>query len=338
MEDERRFARLAADRAGTPLLELAWGDRCRPIDARILHVPLQPKPILEEAFLTTQTELMNEIACRLKFETVWTGQGGDHLFVAFKSSIGASDYLRLHGFGLRWWGAVKDSARLSKTTKLSVLRTALRTRKPGTLWRNEPLPPNSSFLPSAAITRDLQQYIRHPWTVDVGHLPPGKQLQIQELADLLNRQRPTPGRIYDDEHHPLMSQPLIELSLQIPSFVHLRGGRTRSLARDAFSGCLPQQILSREDKGATTNFTMGLLRRSEKFLHELLLDGELSRRGLIDKSTLELHIKQGKPIRLDQMFGLMGCITAEAWVRNALHSGSQRRSDSSASSERLVHR
>ncbi|MGB6450488.1 MAG: asparagine synthase-related protein, partial [Steroidobacteraceae bacterium] len=117
------------------------------------------------------------------------------------------------------------------------------------------------------------------------------------------------------EHHPLLSQPIVEHCLKTPTYVHLRGGRHRALARDAFSDCVPQQIIQRESKGDTTAFVVESIRRSEDFLCELLLDGVLVRERLINRAQLEACLRDGQALMPGQLPPLLASIAAEIWAR-----------------------
>src|SRR3546814_8257227 len=51
-----------------------------------------------------------------------------------------------------------------------------------------------------------------------------------------------------DPVHPLMSQPIIEACLSVPSWEACRGGSDRSFTRRAFTGDLPPTVIERRIK------------------------------------------------------------------------------------------
>jgi asparagine synthase (glutamine-hydrolysing) len=146
-------------------------------------------------------------------------------------------------------------------------------------------------------------------------LPTGKQCQIHFLSELLNRHRPPPFADRVEEHHPLMSQPLIELCLRIPIYLLVAGGRQRSLARHAFREYVPPAIYNREDKGGTGTRLVDRIRESAPFLKDLLLDGLLVHEGIVERAALERHLIHGQPLRSSQLTSLLACIAAESWAR-----------------------
>ena len=54
---------------------------------------------------------------------------------------------------------------------------------------------------------------------------------------------------YPERTLPLLSQPLVELCLRIPTYVLIRSGRDRALARRAFAADLPAEIVRALPKG-----------------------------------------------------------------------------------------
>jgi asparagine synthase (glutamine-hydrolysing) len=180
-----------------------------------------------------------------------------------------------------------------------------------------------SFVRHDALPDDVEEYIKHPWTHQREDLPKGKQFQIELIAELLNRHRFTPDLLYAPEHHPLISQPLLDLSFRIPIYLLTHGGRQRGLAREAFHDIVPAEILAREDKGSTIELWIHKIRESEAFIRDLLLDGWLADKRLIDRAALEPHLVGHQPIRPEQWSQLAACIAAEIWVRSWL---SRRRS------------
>ncbi len=88
----------------------------------------------------------------------------------------------------------------------------------------------------------------------------------------------------------LMSQPLMELCLRIPSYVWISGGRDRAIARRAFANVLPAEIVRRTQKGAIDRHNRRLLDENAAFIREMLLDGLMVNAGLLDREKLALYM------------------------------------------------
>jgi asparagine synthase (glutamine-hydrolysing) len=318
-DDERAYARLAANAADVPMSELPRSADGEEFSSMLVNGQELPRPSIQALFGRADLEAVTKIATESRAETAWTGQGGDHLFFQAHSSLGAADYVSRRGIDSGFAKAVFDSANISREPYYSVLRSAWklgRSRAPWTSvdirnFKNRKAP----FLNPDSLPQELESYMAHPWTTEATDIPKGKQFQISILADVLNRHRPTPLIEPVDEHHPLLSQPLIELCLQIPTYHLLHGGRQRALARDAFADRVPREILQREDKGVTTTYVTDTIRRSETFISDVLLNGLLARHQLICRDELDPYIVQGQSIGLDHIWPLLACIAAELWVR-----------------------
>jgi asparagine synthase (glutamine-hydrolysing) len=125
-----------------------------------------------------------------------------------------------------------------------------------------------------------------------------------------------PGLELAEEHHPLQSQPLMELCLKIPSYVLQKGGRQRALARDAFGDVLPNAIAGREDKGETEWFVREFIRRNELPIREAVLDGALVRERIVIRSELEPFLMKRQPMRTEQYWALLACLASELFLRS----------------------
>lgn len=313
--DERAYARTAAELAKAPLIEVCVNPRTFAFDARMLALPRATKPGFSQCGRLMQLDAVNPEVLRHGAAAVWKGQGGDHLFLKASDISSASDYLADRG--LRWGfvQAARDDARLAAQPYVSVLRSALASRHAP---RASPIHCGGRgmhFVRPDALPGDLDRYLAHPWDLEAEGLPPGRRRQIGLLGEVVNRHRPLARKELAYEHHPLLSQPIVEHCLRTPTYVHLRGGRYRALARDAFRDCVPPQIIRREDKGDTTSFAVASLRRSEAFLCELLLDGALARERLIDRAQVEACLRDGQVLMPDQLPPLLACIAAEIWAR-----------------------
>lgn len=317
-DDERSYARLAAARAGTTLLEVPM-DSAAGFDSRLLAGPKTLKPTVPGLSRLLQTEVINRVAETANARILWTGQGGDHIFLQTADSSSARDYLTTRGPRLGLISAVRDAARLSRQPYWFVLKSAFKPNHAGRP-RIDKLARVPYFVAPAALPGDVDDYVSHPWTTEAQDLPVGKLMQIRFLAEVVNRHRPIPRLERAPQHHPLMSQPLMEVCLQIPTYLLVRGGRERALARDAFADRVPPEIIRRRDKGSIMSHTTDMLRQSEGFVREVLLDGVLASAGIIDPNELKPYIVDSQPFREEHLLPLLACLAAEMWARTCTNS------------------
>jgi asparagine synthase (glutamine-hydrolysing) len=314
-EDEREFARLAATRAGVPLVESEWQLDGLAIDERILRAPPIARPSLA-TFDLLDLDYRNSLTEAISADATWSGRGGDQLFYRLATPLIAADYVHAHGISNRLHRVVMDTARLTRQSYWATAREAIRLGLSRRAWQ----PSSGELTPNSFLSKDAPLYAAYGRTVDLWHadsddIPKGKRLQMQSLAIMLNRDRPFDALHHAEEHAPLLSQPLIEFCLKVPTYVLCRGGRQRALARAAFAQHVPPAIVARESKGSTMLFTTNLMRQSMPFIRELLLDGVLTANRMVDCKSLERHLRAAEPLRSNQVFALMACISAEAWIR-----------------------
>jgi asparagine synthase (glutamine-hydrolysing) len=323
--DERIFARAAARHANAELRELPFSAGRPLLDLRTLDAPRTAKPTVQYVFGLAEYDYRSGFLQELQAQALWTGQGGDHLFLQFPTTFGAADYIRDHGVSVGLAAAVRDAARISRESYWGIIREAFlvgwmgRIRK-GAAFRHE----RGCFLTERAAEAAVSEETTNPWSQGVEHLPAGKQFQISQLSELLHRHRPMPGTVYAQEHHPLISQPLIELCLRLPNYILTTGGKSRGLARIAFRDWLPPEIVNRESKGATSVFFINEIRKCQAFVCDLLLDGVLASQGIVDAGALKPYITHSVPLRSEQLSPLFATISAEIWARTWLE-GKQRR-------------
>jgi asparagine synthase (glutamine-hydrolysing) len=316
VEDERRFARAAALAAGVSISEFPFFNASPSIDDTAYRRAVIPKPTIAWAFGNLDIEGYNQIARQCGADTIWTGQGGDHLFMQVRSAWGARDYIELNGLKRGLLPVIRDSQRLSKQPLWRTLGS-LTSKKAAINNAAESMAiPKLSFVTSEARSAILPEYSTHPWVLGANHLSPGRQFHVAALSEVLNRHRPFPGVEAVYEHHPMLSQPLVELCLKIPSYVHLQAGIPRAVERAAFKEVVPADIIARKQKGQSTMSMLEVLHRSEAYVAELLMDGILVREKILDRALIEPFLHGRRPMQLGHTFPMIACIAAELWAQN----------------------
>lgn len=316
-EDERSYARQAAELCGVRLIEQPGTAVQVTFDKRRFRSPMTAKPTLPLCFGVDDMRYQSAIATELGAQAIWTGQGGDHIFFQGTAPLAAADYAHYNGFNIGLIRALRDSARLANQSYWSVFRRSFLTSKASTRWVPDFLRDYKPvFVHSDGMLPAPLAYITHPWNLDSDDLSEAKQRHIFLLADVVNRHRPLPRTEGVPEHHPLLSQPLLELCLQIPVYLLMKNGRDRGLARDSFASLIPTQVALREDKGESTSNLLNILKQNKKFIRDVLIDGMLVKERVLDREALLPYLAGGSPIRPEHFFPLLSCVTAELWARS----------------------
>jgi len=159
----------------------------------------------------------------------------------------------------------------------------------------------------------------HPWLTpaDTRGVPPGILWHIMSVAMPPAYYSSFQRDSYPERTMPLLSQPLVELCLRIPTYVLIRSGRDRAVARRAFERDLPAEIVRRQAKGRADQHVRNILDANLDFLRELLLDGVLMQRGLLNRAALELYLtRERSPADFQYTEILQEHACTEAWLRS----------------------
>lgn len=308
--DERFFANKAASLSGVRLIETPLRSR----DVRFEQL-FDSTRVATPALSNLLPEYQSNRERLIKasgIDAVFSGQGGDHCFLRTASRLIAAEYVWRHGVKRGLSRVVLDTSRFTRTPIWSVVAKAVTS---GLLRRyDDPYELSPPPLVSEAAWRALDSSsIRHPWLEDAKHLPESKLIQILNIVDSQNFYR-IPA-LHAEIVHPLISQPIIELCLQIPSYVLSYNGIDRALVRDAFSDIVPSEITKRTVKGATTGYVHRLLVTNLPFLRDLLLGGLLIER-VLDRAKTEAALSEAALVREPHLlFPVLSAIQAEAWLR-----------------------
>jgi asparagine synthase (glutamine-hydrolysing) len=132
----------------------------------------------------------------------------------------------------------------------------------------------------------------------------------QNLVEAINPQALFPSI------SPLVSQPVVEACLRVPSWLWIAPGRNRAVVRHAFAAHLPQSVTERRSKGSPASFVATIFEQNRTQIRAMLLEGELARLGIIDKDAVAGAFGDAGPPRDFRFALLMGLVDAEAWARS----------------------
>jgi asparagine synthase (glutamine-hydrolysing) len=312
--DERQFARELANEAGYALLELEQ-------TATFSLAPLLEMPRLA-APCQPLSELCNaarerELSQKYRASAVFMGHGGDQLFFQNGSSYLCADYIATYGLRPKTIAVALDAARMARG---ALLPTLFRGILDG-LGRDTLAPVMSRYVFSQLLTSEAADEVRKrrmflpSWFESAGRVPPGKCWQIIGLS--------FPNELYgsyaaeDDPEYvfPLLSQPLQELCLRIPTHILTVGGRDRGLARRAFARDVPASILNRTSKGFIDDYLKELLAANLPLIKDLLCDSTLVKERIIDATLLEQALRLDHSMGMGNAIEILQLASTEAWLR-----------------------
>lgn len=300
--DERRYARDVAESCGATVRELLEGP------APLLQPPADAtfRPATNPLLRPFQ-QAIDEAARKAGAGVLVDGAGGDNLFCYITSAAPVLDAL--------WWSgpraslaAASDIATRADCTwwKLAsaTTRRALRRR---VRWKED-----RSLLRRGAL---LARAEPHPWLQALPRALPGKREHVEALVHIQHfLDRGATGSVRT--LHPLLAQPLLELCLRIPSWLWMRGGRDRAIARDAFHHLLPASVLARRSKGSLEGLLHRAFARLAPQMRDLLQSGELRRNRILDEAELDRACAGASELRDDLQLRISELVALELWLQS----------------------
>jgi asparagine synthase (glutamine-hydrolysing) len=306
--DERPYARAIAETLGLPLRET-------PLDIGIIDLATSHARDLPRAsargFAQAMDRTTRDVGADIGADAFFGGTGGDSIFCHLQSALPVVDRYLRHGIGMHLWRTIEDVAHLAPSTVWEVARSAMvqfRRRE-----ARLPRPHRNRFMAEDAVN-GLPWPAENPWLESPPGVLPGKRRHIWSLLGIQNHlegyARLADGPILS----PLLTQPMMELCIRIPTWHWSEGGRNRAVARAAFADILPEAVIARRSKGGFDSFGAELVDRNRALLRSMLLDGALARHGLLDTGALQRALE--RPVSDGVItVELLGLVDQEAWVR-----------------------
>lgn len=309
--DERRYSRLMSEWSGATIVEASVApDAVNLLDPNTFRPMARPfLSIMSSSIWATADQYARERG----LSAIWSGDGGDQLFYSFRSAAIFNDYLGVRAPKPPALSVLRDTARLCRRSVSSLLCEATRIglRDPLAYFYDKILE-NEGGMVVEEVKAGLSYRQFLPPALSTGPtVPPGKIPQVAGLANTTINYVPLQRRQIK-EWRPLVCQPLMELCLEIPSYILTRGGIPRGLAREAMTGLIPDDIRTRQSKGTSISFVHGWLSRPETQL--LLQEGYLARNGYINRSAVKSAFAD--TTQFQKRHRLIELLGVELWLQN----------------------
>ncbi|SNS96235.1 asparagine synthetase B family protein [Sphingopyxis indica] len=307
--DERSFARGLARALNIPLFEATYD--LSEVDISRSSFIHAPRPG-GRAQLQAYDKLLVDLAKRHSANAFFSGVGGDNVFYLSNSARPLVDRYLMGGTLTDLRSTLLDICRLTGSTPWQVFRQVLQIpRVPGPKyhWR-----PNAELLAPAVIDHFKEEQLTHPWLEGPVDSLPGKAAHIAMIIRAQGYMEAQDRRFPFDPVHPLMSQPIIEACLSVPSWEACRGGSDRSFTRRAFTGDLPPTVIERRIKGGPDHFALQILRSHLPAIRTRLMDGALLRNHIVDGRALEMALTEASLASGGHYTRILSLLDTEAWI------------------------
>jgi len=307
--DEQRYARLVADASGAAL---DVGVR-NPAGVELERSAAagQPRPVAR-AFMQESARLAGQAAARIGATAIVDGGGGDSVFYAYLSAAPAAELWRREGWSAQFRYTVASLAALSGVSRLKVtLRAIARAQRASRVHR----PPLLDYL-SAEACAQITETALHPWLMVPAEVGPGTASYVAGLPPIQGLVETQDPRHAVAAIAPLITQPVVEACLCVPSWLWFEPWNSRVVVRRAFAAALPAPVIERRSKGTPESFVAAIFEARRDQIGALLLDGSLAAMGLLDRRALTSALAAGAVTRGYAFNRILRLVDAEAWVRS----------------------
>ncbi len=308
--DEREPVRQLAGHLGVEIFETFYDPKHVNLAEPVSRGLTRPNG---KAFMRDVTRAAGQAARAFGAHLAFDGNGGDNLFCYLHSSAPILDRWRSEGFSRGTVASLLDMCRITQSTVPSMMRAlALRARRGSrpTQWLAD-----RRLLASDVGHFEVQASLEH-MALTIPREHPGKLDHLDLLLRTRNFVHPATGVADPLQFSPLLSQPLVELCLSIPTWIWCQGGINRALARAAFAKDLPPSIVRRVSKAGPDSAMREIFTLNCALIRDMLLDGLLMSNGLLDAAGTEQAVSTDPHGDDPIIYRLLDLVEAEAWVRS----------------------
>ena len=308
--DERPYADIVTGTYGLNVAHEPY--RLEDIDTArgfLTHLPWPTGTLFAQGIAATHQRLAQE----KPIDAIFTGNGGDMIFCSMHSVTPLVDLLRARAKPSALWRTAIDIADITGADIFTIFRKAIaRAFKPVL----HALPGgDKSFLDPELLARALDKAEPHPWLRPPAGIMPGRAAHAAMIKRSQIGHEFYPRADGPVSVAPLLSQPIMELCLRIPSWEWTRGGIDRSAVRRAFQGALPAATLQRRSKGGPGGFMQQIYQKKSEQIRDILTDGGLQRLGILDGKLLPTDLIATPGTASPVPARLMMLAAADGWVQ-----------------------
>lgn len=307
-ENEQRYAEQMAAVIGVKLHSLETSFE----DARFDFAPPEDSTVPGMGILHVVTDdVMAKAGDMHGVSSFFSGAGGDTIFCYLRGTAPAVDAYKERGVSAGL-AAIRNLSVLHQCTPWKAGRLALKKllQSPKDPWKID----NSFLMPSVV----PDTFESHPWFVGPMDALPGDR---QKIVDLVGTQTYRDGMPRGSRKHvriPLLSQPVMEACLKVPTWMCISDGENRSVARAAFSDVLPRDILRRKSKGSYLNYSGAVYKQNSLKIRDYLLEGQLRSQNMIDPVSLEKFFRREPAPRDYSFLRIFHLCMTENWLRHQI--------------------
>jgi len=307
--DERKYAKAVSDWRSVPLIEAR--KVVDAVDPKRSNAASLPRPV-SRLFAQELDRIWAETVSVTGADALYHGGGGDNVFCYLASSTPYLDAVLTAQPSRTRRAVLASLSRMTNVSGWRIRRAAFRKA----LERGRYRWPRDPRLLTREAIRIAGRLEPHPWFEKMpAWTLPGKQAHVAALLGIQNYLEAVVPPQHVPVIAPLMSQPVVETCLQIPTWLWCRDGMNRVVARDAFRDQLPAIIIDRRTKGSPVAFGAQMVAAKRRTIRELLGDGHLAAKRLIDIDAVDQALGSEGPLRGNTYLRVAALVDVEAWLQ-----------------------
>lgn len=308
--DERLYARMICDQIGVALHEKEYADASIEMGRSVAEgVPVPSGKTHEMAY----NSVIREAAHQLDVDAFFVGAGGDNVFYLTHSARPVVDRYFAEGVSKNLYATMLDICSITGGSLWQVaseaIRIGIRGRRRAQIWHVD-----ADYLDRELVASAEDFAVQHPWLRAPKDASYGKLGHVAMILRALHHIEHRDKQLLVPMISPLLSQPVVEACLAIPSWEACHGGVDRSAARRAFSSALPPRVVGRHGKGSPDGFVGGFIHRNCEEIADRLLNGHMAANRLIDRDAVEMTLRPAAPLQRNDCARIMELLDAEAWI------------------------
>lgn len=292
-----------------PLFFIDWQD-----SSLLSHLPSSWRPNKPHSFLLyySTNQQLTQVAMSQGCNEIMNGQGGDHVFLAPPPQNVLSDlwltqklknlFKTTHQltqiYRMPWWQLVQENMKALLSYYGATGKAFIQ--------------PSAAYL-DPSITQKLKTHDFY-LAEQLKSFYPAKAMQIEGLYHGSAYAESNQRSPYSTHSHPFLSQPLVELALQIPTYQSFDDCYDRIFLRRSVSRIKDTKALWRRTKGGTTGSMVKACADHAHQIGNILLEGEFVKNGVFNKKWLDAELVKVRHGQSHHLWPLLRMLVSQLWL------------------------
>lgn len=317
--DERHYAREMCAYVNSPLQEtLLDPSNVKLLDIFQWKAQVSPVGLLD---FTAPAGNLYQTAHAFEADALFYGVGGDNVFFQMPYILSALDYVGQKSDLGSLFAIASDASRYGNRSIAFVMKAMVKEKFARedcfsyvyNLWSPDRELP---FISQDILSQGPQISALHPMLLPDHSMAKGKYFHLLSSAFMsIEYYDPWGGTDGLERVCPLLTQPVIEAALKIPTWLMVYGGVDRGLARWTFRQHLPELVVQRTSKSNPDKLYEDIFFTNLGTIRDVLLNGVLVESGILVESDLEAALSDKNPNLRSIIQAILEFLNWEIWLQ-----------------------